>query len=133
MNPSHSNKRQIGLFTRSFPKNAHKDAKHCSFCKKYGGACVTHNISNCYKLRRMVSVRKDLGRASLVAWPPIRRPLVLSCNFQQRSQNLRRQTNSLRRALRSANAGMTVRLVTLTPLNGVGLVAHWEATEERLN
>ena len=39
----------------------------------------------------------------------------------------------LRGALRSTNAGMTVTVVTQTPLDGVGPVAHGGATVVKLN
>ena len=41
--PSNSNKQRMGLLNEPILKKPHKDAKHCSLCKKHGGAHTTNN------------------------------------------------------------------------------------------
>ena len=77
---------------------------------------------------RMVNSRRDSARASMVKQPLIRKQLAHSLSILQRLKDLRRQTRSLRRAPRSASVSMTVTVVTLTPLDGAGPVAHGGAT-----
>jgi hypothetical protein len=58
---------------------------------------------------------------------------VLLRNSHQLSRSSRRLTKDLRRAQRNAKGGMTATVVTLTPLGGVGLIAHGGAILEKLN
>jgi hypothetical protein len=61
-NPSDSNKCKMVSFHEPIPKKPHKDAKHCSLCKKHGGAHTTHNMSDCRKYEKDGKIKKGFGK-----------------------------------------------------------------------
>ena len=44
-----SSKKRMVNFSDQIPKKSRKDAKHCTLCRKHGGAQITHNTGNCKK------------------------------------------------------------------------------------
>ena len=44
-----SSTKRIVSFNVWIPKKSHKEAKHCTLCKKHGGMQNTHNIGDCKK------------------------------------------------------------------------------------
>jgi hypothetical protein len=61
-NPSESNKRKMVSFNEPIPKKIHKTAKHCTLCKKHGGAHATHNTSDCRKYDKDGKLQKGFGK-----------------------------------------------------------------------
>ena len=71
-NPGDSNKRKIVSINDPIPKKVHKVVKHCTLCKKHGGAHSAHNMSDCRKYNKDCKLKRDLEGASVVAWPQIK-------------------------------------------------------------
>ena len=44
-----SSKKKMVSFDDQIPKKSRKDAKHCTLCRKHGGAQNTHNTGDCKK------------------------------------------------------------------------------------
>jgi hypothetical protein len=106
------------------PKKVRKVASIVPYARSMGSLMQRITRPTVASTTRMVNSRRDLARANMVAQPLIRKPLVHLLSFLQRLKGSRRRTRSLRRAPRSASVSMTVTVVNLTPLEGVGPVAH---------
>ncbi len=51
-------------FEDRIPKKSRKDAKHCTLCRKHGGAQNTHNTGNCKKYNSDGAPKKGFAERS---------------------------------------------------------------------
>ena len=56
-----SSKKKMVSFDDQIPKKSRKDAKHCTLCRKHGGAQNTHNTGNCKKYNSDGTLKKGFA------------------------------------------------------------------------
>ena len=99
-NPGDSNKRKMVLFHEPIPKKPHKDAKHCSLCKKHGGTHATHNTSDCCKYKKDGTIKKGFGKSQHCSTASDKKTVSAFAQLSAKFAKLEKANKKLKRSLR---------------------------------
>ena len=101
--------------------------------KRHGGAHGTHNTSDCRKYEKDGKIKKSFGKGQNGSTASNKKTASMFTQLLVKIAKLEKANEKLKKSSRSASVIMTVTVMTPTPLEGVGPVAHGGTTVENLN